>query len=32
MWFFLGVLTTLVVEIAVIIVCAIICAARSDKR
>ena len=32
MWFCLGVLTTIVVEIAVVLVCAIIAAARSDRK
>lgn len=32
MWFFLGVLTTIVVEIVVVLVCAIIIAGKSDKR
>ena len=32
MWFFLGVLTTVVAEIALFLVCAIILAGRSDKK
>lgn len=32
MWFFLGVLTAVVVEIVVVLVCAIIVAGRGDKR
>lgn len=32
MWFFLGVLTTVVVEIVVVLVCAIVVAGKSDNR
>ena len=32
MWFFLGVLTTVVVEVVLVLACAIIVAGRSDKK